>query len=68
MSKPMVHHNSECIKCSAVNKRMVRVGYYVVFCVPCFSFEFVTDDPVHEEREKYLHWMRLYREKAEVEE
>lgn len=59
-----VHHNAECIKCEALEKEMIRVGA-VIFCRKCVSEEFNSDDPVRQERERYLHWLRLGYKKLE---
>lgn len=54
----MQYTNTECVKCSGIMKHMVRVGC-VVFCFKCVDEEFKTSDPIHEERETYLKWLRV---------
>lgn len=65
MTKVMTHYNVECLKCGAVPKVMTSVGV-VTMCPECFLEEFHTDDPVKEEREKYLHWLDVHKEMANV--
>uniref|UniRef100_A0A6M3XFM8 Uncharacterized protein n=1 Tax=viral metagenome TaxID=1070528 RepID=A0A6M3XFM8_9ZZZZ len=45
--------------CSSVDYEMVRIGV-LVFCMKCAANEFRTLDPVREERERYLHFLRVY--------
>lgn len=47
--------NETCKKCGVVEKEMILVGV-LVFCGRCFGEEFVSKDPVIEEREKYNYW------------
>lgn len=63
-SKPRIIHNSTCLKCGRLERAMVGLGP-LVMCNGCFNEEFLTDDPVVEEREKYLHWLDVYKE-AEI--
>jgi len=60
-SKPRIHYNVCCLKCKALERTMVAIGT-LVMCDKCFGEEFHTDDPVMEEREKYLHWLEVYKE------
>jgi hypothetical protein len=53
-----IHHNADCVKCRKLEKEMIRVGA-VIFCSECVDEEFSTKDPVTEERERYLHWLRV---------
>lgn len=52
-------NNLFCIKCAAVKRYMIRVGA-VVFCERCFKKEFNTEDPITEQRELYIKWLRKY--------
>ena len=58
-----IWYNTECLKCHIVEKKMVHVGAFVM-CGTCFEEEFNTHDPVTEEREKYLEWLKIYKEKV----
>ena len=53
MSTPKRLYNASCIKCNGVYGEMVRIGC-IVLCDKCFIVEFKTNDPVKQEREKYL--------------
>jgi len=64
LSNYHVHHNAECVKCGTIEKEMVRIGA-VIFCNGCVGDEFSSDDPVQEERERYLHWLRVGYKKLE---
>jgi len=55
-----VWYNTECLKCQTVEKEMISVGS-LVMCGKCFEEEFNTHDPVKEEREKYLKWLKIYK-------
>jgi len=57
-------YNSRCLLCSSVDYEMVRIGI-LVFCKKCAANEFRTLDPVREERERYLHFLRVYESKFE---
>jgi hypothetical protein len=52
-----VHHNAVCLKCGKIEEQMARVGA-LHFCFECVEKEFNTQDPVRQEREKYLKWLR----------
>jgi len=67
VSKPRRIWNMACVKCEAVPLEMVLVGA-VAMCLTCFSEEFVSDDPVHEERTKYLEWLHKRNAKLESDE
>ena len=58
------HFNADCLKCGCVVKEMLRVGS-IVFCPECFNSEFHSEDPVHDEREKYLKWLKKSQEHDE---
>lgn len=61
-SGAMISYNSDCLKCGAVEKEMVRAGA-LHFCLSCYREEFQTRDPAKEEREEYLDWLKVYRQK-----
>lgn len=58
MNRTYIHNNASCLKCHVVEKEMVRVGV-IIFCKKCYEEEFSTLDPVKEEREKYLEWLKI---------
>ena len=60
------HTNADCLKCGALEKKMVRVGG-LIFCHKCTKEEFVTIDPPRDEREVYKRWIQEYEKKLEVE-
>ncbi len=57
------HTNCSCLKCNRCEESMVRVGA-LIFCFGCYTI-FKTEDPVREERELYLKWLKVYREKCD---
>lgn len=58
LSNYHIHHNADCVKCNAMHKEMVRVGA-VIFCDKCVAEEFKSENPVTEERERYLLWLNI---------
>jgi len=67
MSKPRYFYNATCIECDAIEKIMVRIGT-IVMCQSCHGKIFKTEDPVMEERPKYLHYLEKTTKKAMEEE
>jgi hypothetical protein len=63
-SKPNYHifNNAECVKCNKVEREMVRIGA-VFFCGDCVKIEFNSDNPVRDERKKYLNWLHIQHKK-----
>ena len=63
--KSIFHYqNVECLKCAAIERDMIRVGC-LYFCPTCAFDEFKTEDPVYDEREKYLEWLNKWKEEQE---
>ena len=50
------HYNAVCLKCGAIREQMARVGA-LFFCWKCVKEEFNTNDPVRQERARYLVWL-----------
>lgn len=48
--------NSECLKCGIVEKKMVKIGAFVM-CPKCLKEEFKTEYPTLEEKERYRFWL-----------
>jgi hypothetical protein len=46
---------------------MVKIGAFIM-CNKCFAEEFITSDPVCQERKLYLKWLEVYKNKIEEEE
>lgn len=65
INKPRICYNAECLRCNEVKKEMVAVGV-IIMCDECFKIEFHTDDPVREERDKYLYWVNVHKEEAKI--
>jgi DNA-directed RNA polymerase subunit RPC12/RpoP len=57
MTKPFKYYNAKCASCGDVREEMIRVGA-VIFCPYCYDEIFISDDPVKEERETYLKFLR----------
>ncbi len=53
------HENSSCKSCQKTKKNMVKVGS-IFFCRKCYRniFNGTDEDPVTNQREKYLLWLR----------
>lgn len=66
MSLPRIIHNTDCIRCMAIHKTMVKVGA-VVMCRMCYQVVFTTPDPVHDQRETYLKWLKATNDRAQEE-
>jgi len=67
VSRALVYNNASCLKCNCVEKRMVKIGAFIM-CNKCFAEEFITSDPVCQERKLYLKWLEVYKNKVEEEE
>lgn len=54
-------HNYFCIKCSVVDRIMIKVGA-ITFCRECHEIEFGLKDtnPVKNQRDTYLKWLKEY--------
>lgn len=67
MSLPIVIWNNSCIRCDVINKTMIKTGG-VVMCQKCHEAIFITPNPVRDQRESYLAWLKRMHERAEAEE
>jgi len=56
-----VFDNVICVICLACRPEMRRVGA-VYFCVDCCDRVFTTENPVKDEREKYLRYLKMQQE------
>lgn len=63
MSKAMIYHNCECLKCGVIHKEMIRVGA-LVFCNGCYPIIFKTENPAVKEREIYLKWLDKHKKEV----
>ena len=59
-----VWNNASCLKCTIVEKEMVKIGPFVM-CKKCFTFEFKNDSPIDPESNtkrtrKYKEWRDEY--------
>lgn len=59
------YYNADCLKCSKVRKRMIRVGA-LIFCEACYkkvfsaAVEFKIDSELHG---VYKHWLSMWKKK-----
>jgi hypothetical protein len=54
-----VIENYSCLLCKAIRQKMIRVGAFIL-CRKCFVANFKSQDPVIEERDKYLELLLKY--------
>jgi len=63
MSSVAVCYNNDCLKCGGVDLKMVRIAT-LIFCEKCFPEEFHTEDPVNQEKDTYLKWIEISKQKT----
>lgn len=57
-----IYHNVRCLKCNQLFDILWHVGN-LFFCEPCYREEFKTENPVTQEREVYLQWLKKDQER-----
>ena len=68
MTKALVINNTQCLKCDALEKEMIKVGPFVL-CNSCFEVEFVETSEYTEEKKweidpkckAYKDWLATYK-------
>ena len=62
-------YNNSCLRCSALNMKMVRIGAFI-FCYPCWMHIFKGAPRIGPEskyHERYLAWVKTYKQKEKGE-
>lgn len=57
-------YNRSCPKCGNIPIGLICVGALTI-CEKCFLEEFSTEDPVHNERETYMKWLKKQTEDSQ---